>query len=51
MFGPDPHWFMSLVMPYMTVVAVAFATWGAWTRRRRQMALALIDRGRKLWIS
>ena len=51
MFGPDPNWFMSLVMPYIPIVVVAFATRDAWTRRRRQMALALIERGRKPWIS
>ncbi len=51
MFGPDPNWLMSLVMPYMPLVVVAFETWSAWTRRRRQMALALIERGRKPWIS
>ena len=26
MFGPDPNWFMSLVMPYIPMVVVAFAT-------------------------
>ena len=51
MFGPEPNWFKSLVMPYIPAVVVAFATWDAWTRRRRQMALALIERRRKLWIS
>ena len=51
MFGPDPNWFVSLVMLCMPVVAVAFATWGAGTQRRRQMALAIIERGRKPWIS
>ena len=51
MFGPEPNWFKSLVMPYMPLVAVAFATRDAWTRRRRQMAPALIERGRKPWIS
>ena len=51
MFGEDPIWFMSLVMPYIPLVIVAFATWDAWTRRRRQMALALIERRRKPWIS
>ena len=51
MFGPDPNRFMSLVMPYIPLVVVAFATWDAWTRRRRQMALALIEQPRKLWIS
>jgi len=51
MFGPDPNWFMSLVMPYTSLVVVAFATWDAWRRPRRQMARALIKRGRKPWIS
>jgi len=51
MFGPEPNWFMSLVMPYIPAVVVAFATWDAGTRRRRQMALALIERGRTPWIS
>ena len=51
MFGPEPNWFMSLVMPYIPFVVVAFATWDAWTRRRGQMGLALIERGRKPWIS
>ena len=51
MFGPDPNWFMSLVMLYIPPFAVAFVTWDAWTRRRRQMAPALIDRGRTPWIS
>ena len=51
MFGEDPNWFMSLVMPYIPMVVVAFATRDAWTRRRIQMAPALIERGRKPWIS
>jgi hypothetical protein len=51
MFGPDPNSFMSLVMPYIPMVVVAFATRDAWTRRRIQMAPALIERGRKPWIS
>jgi hypothetical protein len=52
MFGPDPNSFMSLVMPYIPMVVVAFATQDAWTRRRIQMmAPALIERGRKPWIS
>jgi len=50
MFGPEPNWFMSLVMPYIPAVVVAFATWNAWTRRHRQMALALIEQGRTPWI-
>jgi len=51
MFGPDPNSFMSLVMPYIPMVVVAFATRDAWTRRRRQMAPVPIERGRKPWIS
>ncbi len=51
MFGPDPNSFMSLVMPYIPMVVVAVATREAWTRRRIQMAPALIERGRKPWIS
>ena len=51
MFGPDPNWFISLLMPYIPMVVVAFATGDAWTRRRRQMAMALIERGRTPWIS
>ena len=51
MFGPDPNWFISLLMLYIPMVVVAFATWDAWKRRRRQMALALIERGRTPWIS
>ena len=51
MFGPEPNWFMSLVMPYIPMVVVAFATRDAWTRRRAQMAPTLIERGRKPWIS
>jgi hypothetical protein len=51
MFGPDPNSFMSLVMPYIPMVVVAFATRDAWTRRHLQMAPALIERGRKPWIS
>jgi hypothetical protein len=51
MFGPDANWFISLLMPYIPMVVVAFATWDAWTRRRRQMALAVIERGRTPWIS
>ena len=51
MFGPDPNRFMSLVMPYMPLVVVAFATRDAWTWRRRQIAPALMERERKPWIS
>ena len=51
MFGPDPNSFMSLVMPYIPMVVVAVATRDALTRRRIQMALALIERGRTPWIS
>jgi hypothetical protein len=51
MFGPDPNSFMSLVTPCIPMVVVAFATRDAWTRRRLQMAPALIERGRKPWIS
>jgi len=51
MFGPDPNSFMSLVMPYIPIVVVAFAARDAWTRRRIQMTPALIERGRKPWIS
>ncbi len=58
MFGEDPNWFMSLVMPYMPLVVVAFAARDAWTRRRTQKAPAPTDRsqhfgqgGRKPWIS
>jgi hypothetical protein len=51
MFGPDPNWFVSLVMPYLPIIVVLFAARDAWTRRRRQMVLALIERRRKPWIS
>ena len=51
MFGPDPNSFMSLVMLYIPMVVVALATREACTRRRIQMAPALIERGRKPWIS
>jgi len=51
MFGQDPKWFVSLVMPYMPLVVALFAARDAWTRRRGQMAPALIERGRKPWIS
>ena len=51
MFGPDPNSFMSLMMPYIPMAVVAFATRDAWTRWRIQMAPALIERGRKPWIS
>ena len=44
MFGPDPNSFMSLVMPDIPMVVVAVATREAWTRRRIQMAPALIER-------
>ena len=51
MFGPDPNWFISLLMPYIPMVVVAFAMRDAWTQLRIQMALALIERRRKPWIS
>ena len=51
MFGPDPNWFVSLVMPYLLLVVVAFAARDARTRLRRHMAPAPIERERKLWIS
>ena len=50
MFGPEPNWFMSLVMPYLPIIVVLFAALD-WTRRRRQMAPIPIKRGRKPWIS
>jgi hypothetical protein len=51
MFGPDPNWFMSLVMPYIPLVVVVFAARDAETRRRRQMEPVPIERGRQPWIS
>jgi hypothetical protein len=54
MFGEDPNWFMSLVMPYVPLVVVAFAARDAWTRRRTQGVPAPIEcgqRGRNPWIS
>ena len=51
MFGPDLNWFVSLVMLYLPIIVVLFAARDAWTRRRIQMAPALIERGRKPWIS
>lgn len=58
MFGEDPNWFMSLVMPYMPLVVVAFAARDAWTRRRTRRPSESADRGqrfgqqgRKPWIS
>ena len=41
MFGPDPNWFMSLVMLYIPfVVSVGRA---AWTWLRRQIATVPIE--------
>ena len=51
MFGQDPNWFVSLAMLYIPLVVVLFAARDAWTRRRIQMTPALIERGRKPWIS
>jgi len=51
MFGQDPKWFVSLVMPYMPLVVVLFAAREFWTQRRRQMAPVPIKRGRKPWTS
>ena len=51
MFGPDPNWFVSLVMPYLPIIVVLFAARDAWTRRRRQMTPVPIKGGRKPWIS
>lgn len=51
MFGQDPNWFASLVMPYMLLVVVAFAARDARTRRPREMATVPIERGRKPWTS
>ena len=51
MFGPHPNSFMSVLMPYIPMVVVAFSTRDTWTRRRIQMEPALIERGRKPWIS
>ena len=51
MFGPDPNWFMSVVMPYIPLVVAAFAARAAWTSRRRQIVPVPIEVGRKPWIS
>jgi hypothetical protein len=51
MFGPDPNWFVSLVMPYLPIIVVLFAARDAWTRRRRQVEPVPIERGRKPWTS
>ena len=51
MFGQDPNWFMSLVMPYLPLAVIAFVARDAWILRRRQMAPVPIERGRKPWIS
>ena len=54
MFDEDPNWFMSLVMPYMPPVVVAFAARDAWTQLSSQKALVPADRSqqeRKPWIS
>ena len=51
MFGQDPNWFVSLVMPYMALVALAFAARAAWTWRRRLMVPVPIELARKSWIS
>ena len=51
MFGQDPHWFVSLVMPYMPIVVVLLAARDSWTQRRRQTAPVPIQRGRKPWTS
>ena len=55
MFGDDPNWFMSLVMPYIPLVVVAFAARHAWTRRRNTQRVPVptecSQRGRSPWIS
>jgi hypothetical protein len=43
MFGPDPNWFMSLVMLYIPFVVVAFAALASWTWLRRQIVPVPIE--------